>query len=59
LRIAGAHLPSLGYHELDTGHGKLSGARPLCPHDRTRPTGRALAQEHQSGWSTAAIHASC
>src|SRR5258708_2791580 len=24
LRITGAHLPSLGYQELDTGHGKLS-----------------------------------
>src|SRR5262249_35752315 len=24
LRIRGAHLPSLGYQELDTGHGKLS-----------------------------------
>src|ERR1700756_1686771 len=24
LRITGAHLPSLGYQEFDTGHGKLS-----------------------------------
>src|SRR5438477_13108402 len=24
LRITGAHLPSLGYQELDTGHGKLA-----------------------------------
>ena len=24
MKITGAHLPSLGYHELDTGHGKLS-----------------------------------
>src|SRR5262249_37575774 len=24
LRITGAHLPTLGYQELDTGHGKLS-----------------------------------
>lgn len=24
MRITGAHLPSLGYQELDTGHGKLS-----------------------------------
>src|SRR4051794_13295762 len=29
LRITGAHLPSLGYQELETGHGKLSAALDL------------------------------
>src|SRR4029450_13170342 len=29
LKITGAHLPSLGYQEWDTGHGKLSAERDL------------------------------
>src|SRR5205823_8143513 len=29
MRITGAHLPSLGYQELDTGHGKLSAGLDL------------------------------
>jgi crotonobetainyl-CoA:carnitine CoA-transferase CaiB-like acyl-CoA transferase len=33
LRITGAHLPSLGYQELDTGHGKLSAELDLRARD--------------------------
>jgi crotonobetainyl-CoA:carnitine CoA-transferase CaiB-like acyl-CoA transferase len=33
LRITGAHLPSLGYQELDTGHGKLAAELDLRTQD--------------------------
>src|SRR5258708_4283240 len=44
LRITGAHLPSLGYQELDTGHGKLSGRTRPARSGRCRYPARAGAQ---------------
>jgi hypothetical protein len=44
LKITGAHLPSLGYQEHDTGHGKLSAHLDLRE-DRDREILRGLARE--------------
>ena len=44
LKITGAHLPSLGYQELDTGHGKLSAAARPARSGRCRYPARAGAQ---------------
>ena len=44
MKITGAHLPSLGYQELDTGHGKLSAELDLRVPGECRYPARAGAQ---------------